>query len=191
MIALLTSCSSKTSQWETHKLSANNAIVSEPFYDYARTIKDLNKYSNLIISGEVIKKYDAELRRITNDPNVSDPFFVFTTYDIKIDKAVKGRFKTGDIVTIKVEGGAFEEKNYIFGDLEQLYVGQKSIFFLRDFVGNPVAPNDEPPSLINDLQGVIQLKNNKVVTKPGNNLFEDKNGQDKDKFLNDLSNQLK
>jgi hypothetical protein len=124
--------------------------------------------------------------KINLSNNVPNEYDVYTFYDIKVDRAIKGKYKAGDILKIKIAGGEYNGTNYVLEGIEQLKVGESSIFFLRDFVDSPVP--DEPPVLFNDSQGRIQLKDNKIVVHPKNKLF--KSGEDKNKFLDNLAKQL-
>ncbi|HEY5560354.1 MAG TPA: hypothetical protein VIK72_01125 [Clostridiaceae bacterium] len=138
-------------------INTGNSQISYSTYD---NYDKADKIVATIITGTVIKVYPVELIKdgeITNFTTgevtpVNNPYIVS---DIKVDKVMKGNYKTGDIIKVKQAAGNTAS---IFFKLANKY-----LFFLVDYHDATYSwASEAPVSVINPFQGSIPITKGKV-----------------------------
>lgn len=151
-------------------------------YKYYDNYDEADKDTDLVVTGVVTKIYPAEVVKTDEVSNYQGGEIVtFTTgyipCDIKVDKVMKGSFKTGDI--IQVQQNHVMSKNY--------KVGKKYLFFL--FRGFETKDKIKIPCVdLNAEQGSIPITNGKVENCDKQQLI--KAGVSEQKLITELERKI-
>jgi hypothetical protein len=105
---------------------------------------------------------------------------VYTLSGIEVLESVKGPVP-GTTITIKQAGGLYEGKIYEESGAQFVESGKEYLFFLNSF--DDRAPG-EPHTLINPLQGMVEIKDNTIQPQEKNIYM--KNGNSLDQILVEL-----
>lgn len=91
---------------------------------------------------------------------------VFTTTDVRINKAIKGDFKAGESISVLETGGALHDLEYRIDDVPVLKQGEKVLLFLEKFQGAEFAKNSY--LILVSYQGkfILRSANNKIHDTP-------------------------
>ena len=139
-----------------------NRQIASGSYTYYNNYDELDSRANLVLVGEVIKVNPPEELQISSNNETQ----VFTVSQFRVDKAIKGNIKRGDIVEVKQYGGNYNGVDYLESEAGSNYfqLGERHLLFLESY---EECEWYSPCSLINPLQGNIIISNGK--TKRTNN----------------------
>ncbi len=139
-----------------------NRLVASGSYMYYKNYEEVDKSADLVFVGEVIKVNAPEELRISSNNQTS----VYTVSEFRVDKAIKGNIKSGDIVKVKQYGGNYNGVDYVESEIGSGYyqLGERYMLFLASY---EEAEWEVPCSPINPLQGGTKIINGK--TKRTNN----------------------
>ncbi len=139
-----------------------NRLIASGSYMYYNNYEELDKRADIVLVGEVIKVNVPEELRISRNNETS----VYTVSEFRVDKAIKGNIKRGDIVEVKQYGGNYNGVDYLESEAGSNYfqLGERHLLFLASYEDFEWYC---PCSLINPLQGNIIISNGK--TKRTNN----------------------
>lgn len=139
-----------------------NRQIASGSYTYYNNYEELDKRADLVLVGEVIKVNPPEEIKISSNNDTS----VYTVSEFRVDKAIKGNIKRGDIVKVKQYGGIYNGVEHIESETGSGYyqLGERYMLFLASY---EEAEWEVPCSPINPLQGSTKIINGK--TKRSNN----------------------
>ncbi len=139
-----------------------NRLIASGSYTYYTNYEELDSRANLVLVGEVIKVNPPEEIKISSSGLTQ----VFTVSQFRVDKAIKGNIKSGDIVKVKQYGGEYKGTEYVEMESGSEYyqLGERHLLFLASY---EEAEWEVPCSPINPLQGSTKIINGK--TKRTNN----------------------
>ena len=139
-----------------------NRLIASGSYTYYNNYEELDKRADLVLVGEVIKVNPPEEIKISSNNDTS----VYTVSEFRVDKAIKGNKKPGDIVKVKQYGGNYNGVDHIESETGSGYyqLGERYMLFLASY---EEAEWEVPCSPINPLQGSMIISNGK--TKRTNN----------------------
>ncbi len=139
-----------------------NRQIASGSYTYYNNYDELDKRANLVLVGEVIKVNPPEEIKISSNNDT----MIYTVSEFRVDKAIKGNIKQGDIVKVKQYGGNYNGVDHIESETGSGYyqLGERYMLFLASY---EEAEWEVPCSPINPLQGSTKIINGK--TKRTNN----------------------
>jgi len=158
----------------------NKDVIINTDYPEYDTVEKAKDAATVIIEGKIISAKEVTLditETLTaeqkNDPKLNPGgetvslSFPNTIYTVEIKKVYKGNVIEGNTIEIKQLGGTVDNVNYTEADATKIEIGSTYILFLETF-------SDSPASLINQIEGIYEYKDNKIT------------GNDKNKIILDL-----
>jgi len=160
--------------------SPNKELIYHTDYPYYDSIKAAKKSADIIVEAKIIstkvelvdttykltdeEKADPGLNPWLNpeDSEVSSSD-VYTIYQVEVIKKYKGKVKKGDIIEFKRLGGVMSDVKYVEEGVMDINVGETYILFLETYP-------DCYPSLINQIQGVYEYKDKKIIPHKENTI---------------------
>ena len=147
-----------------------------PEYD---TVDHMEDAATVIIEGKIISEKVVKLdpSETLTDEQKNDPklnpggeteslSFPYTIYMVEINTVYKGDVKEGNTIEIKQLGGTVDNVNYTEEDATKIQIDSTYILFLETFTNSPA-------SLINQIQGIYEYKDNKITGNNKNKIILD------------------
>lgn len=103
----------------------------------------MQKAAGMIFQGTVVKVYPAEEQVMGYGENGEGPtYFPFAVSEIKVENAIKGHIKIGDLVKVRQFGGTINGTRTYCEGVTLLTEGEQGIFFTDSTI---IDPNSPPP----------------------------------------------
>lgn len=157
--------------------AAKTTGIASASYKYFKNYDEANKMSDTIIIGDVVKVNQPEelvtgetINTVTGE---KEPLsHVFTVSEIKVTKAIKGKYSVGDIIKVKQYGGVYGNKSYELDGEKYLKEGERHLLFLQSYENSPC-------SIINPYQGDMPVIDGKIKATNKIQFINDKISEDK------------
>lgn len=139
-------------------------------YDYLarESVKELISDSDAIIKGEVINVHSPEvmITGFINSDGSNEPLKdVYTVSEIRVNKVLKGKFKSGDVIKVRQIGGIYKGSEYPTDHPEIFTKNINGVFFLKLI-------DNAPAELLNPYQGIVKIVDGKVNNKLDSKSFK-------------------
>ena len=147
-----------------------------PEYDTVEKAKDA---ATVIIEGKIISAKvltldptetlsDEQKNGAKTNPGgeTESQSFPYTIYTVEIVQIYKGSVIKGNTIEIKQIGGTVDNVNYTEEDATKIEIGSTYILFLETF-------SDSPASLINQIEGIYEYKDEKITGNDKNKIILD------------------
>jgi hypothetical protein len=157
----------------------NKEVLIYTVYPAYNNIDEIIQSAELIMKGNIISSQVVMLdttEPITedqkNDPQMNPGgetnslSLPYTVYEVEIQQIYKGKVVEGNTIEFKQLGGTVGNIHYTEEDAMNIEVGSTYILFLETY-------SNSPASLINQVQGIYEYKDNKIIGNSKNTIILD------------------
>jgi hypothetical protein len=160
---------------KTNSTCNSKKVILSAYYPSFDSLDAMSKKADLILQGKVISSkfemLDVGSNSSTDNPKLNpggktnNESLPYTIYTVKIANILKGDTSKGSTIEVKQLGGLDKDSNtqYVEDDSQSLQINSNYVLFLSTY-------NNLPASLLNPIQGLYTISNNKIIANEKNSI---------------------